>query len=190
MKKENRRTKMTKMLLNESFLKFLAEKSLTRITVKEICEEADINRSTYYAYYNDPFDQLRKLEADLMMDMAIYLDGILHEDPKNSQHFSRKFKGMLDYIYSKKQVFQVLLSKNGDANMQANLILFSAEQVFQVDLHENPQGIELERLQQYIFVSTGSFGMIYHWLMRDTPESTEDLAEKITLFTEKFRRCG
>ena len=54
MPKENRRVKMTKMLLNESFLKFLAEKPLARITVKEICEDAGVNRSTYYAHFTDP----------------------------------------------------------------------------------------------------------------------------------------
>ena len=35
MQKENRRVKMTKTLLNESFLKFLEKKPLSRITVKE-----------------------------------------------------------------------------------------------------------------------------------------------------------
>ena len=53
--KESRRVKMTKMLLNESFLKFLAEKPLPRITIKEICEDADVNRSTYYAHFTDRF---------------------------------------------------------------------------------------------------------------------------------------
>ena len=186
MEKENRRVKMTKMLLNESFLKFLAEKSLPRITVKEICEEADVNRSTYYAYYTDPYDQLRKLEAELMVNMSIYVNGIMQEDPKDGQRFYQNLKGMLDYIYSRKHIFQVLL-KNGDANMQTNMILFSAEQVFQINLQESSQDIELENLQKYIFVSTGSFGIIYHWLMRDTSESTEDLAKRITSFTEDFR---
>ena len=186
MEKENRRVKMTKMLLNESFLKFLAEKSLPRITVKEICEEADVNRSTYYAYYTDPYDQLRKLEAELMVDMSIYVNGIMREDPKDGQRFYQNLKGMLDYIYSKKHIFQVLL-KNGDANMQTNMILFSAEQVFQLNLQESAQDIESEKLQKYIFVSTGSYGIIYHWLMRDTSESTEDLAKRITSFTEDFR---
>ncbi len=188
MEKENRRVKMTKMLLNESFLKFLSEKSLPRITVKEICEEADINRSTYYTYYTDPYDQLRKLEAELMVDMAIYIDGIIHENPQNSHFFYQNLKGMLDYINSKKHIFQVLLSKNGDANMQTNMIKFSAERVFQINLQESPKNMELEKLQEYIFVSTGSLGIIYYWLMKNTSETTEELAKKITTFTENFRR--
>lgn len=71
--------------------------------------------------------------------------------------------------------------------MQTNMILFSAEQIFQINLQETPMNMELEKLEKYIFVSTGSYGIIYHWLMKGTLESTEDLAKKITSFTENFR---
>ena len=107
MPKENRRVKMTKMLLNESFLKFLAEKPLARITIKEICEDADVNRSTYYAHFTDPYDQLKKLESDIMVDMTIYVDNIvtegLHDDKKQRQII----KGILEYIQSKKYVLGI-----------------------------------------------------------------------------------
>ena len=42
----DRRVKYTQMVLNESLLEVLREKPLSRITVKEICDRADINRST------------------------------------------------------------------------------------------------------------------------------------------------
>lgn len=62
-----------------------------------------------------------------MVNIAIHVNGIMQEDPKDSQRFYRNLKGMLDYIYSKKHIFQVLLNKNGDANMQANMIMFAVE---------------------------------------------------------------
>ena len=96
MNKESRRVKMTKMLLNESFLKFLAEKPLARITIKEICEDADANRSTYYAHFTDPYDQLKKLEADIMVDMTIFVDSImtegLHSEKKTAADDQRYFR--------------------------------------------------------------------------------------------------
>lgn len=60
MSTENRRIKMTKALLNDSFLNVLKKKPLARITVKEICECADVNRSTYYVYYSDPMTNSTK----------------------------------------------------------------------------------------------------------------------------------
>ena len=44
----DRRVKYTKMVLRESLIKLLQKKSISRITVKELCEMADINRATFF----------------------------------------------------------------------------------------------------------------------------------------------
>jgi len=185
MEKESRRVKMTKMLLNESFLHFLAEKPLSRITIKEICEYADVNRSTYYAYYTDPYDQLRKLEAELLIDMSAYIDGITSDDLQDSQRFYQSIKGFLDYIKSKKHSFQVLLGSAGDFNLQKDILTFFAERILEIDFQAGTG--DMDSLQEYIFVSNGSFGLIYYWLMDHSEDTTERLAWRITSFTEVFR---
>ena len=48
---ENRRVRMTKRLLQDALLELLEEKSLEKITVTQVCSKADVNRSTFYAYY-------------------------------------------------------------------------------------------------------------------------------------------
>lgn len=180
MQKESRRVKMTKMLLNESFLKFLAEKPLPRITIKEICEDADVNRSTYYAHFTDPYDQLKKLEADIMVDITIYVDSIitdgLHDDKKQRQII----KGILEYIKSKKYVFQVLLGSNGDANFQRNMLTFFGERIFEKEHTETIKAVK--KAYQYIYAGTGSFGLIFYWIMDDDAVDIETMAEWITGF--------
>lgn len=52
-KQENQRTRLTKRLLREGLLELLRDKPVEHITVKELCELAELNRSTFYAYYND-----------------------------------------------------------------------------------------------------------------------------------------
>ena len=180
MQKENRRVKMTKMLLNESFLKFLAEKPLSHITIKEICEDADVNRSTYYAHYTDPYDQLKKLEADIIVDMTIYVDNIvtdgLHDDKKQRQII----KGILEYIQSKKYVFQVLLGNNGDTNFQRNILAFFGERIFEKEHVETVKA--MKKAYHYIYAGTGSFGLIFYWIMDDDAVDIETMAEWITEF--------
>lgn len=180
MQKESRRVKMAKMLLNESFLKFLAEKPLPHITIKEICEDADVNRSTYYAHFTDPYDQLKKLEADIMVDMTIYVDSIvtdgLHDDKKQRQII----KGILEYIQSKKVVFQVLLGSNGDTNFQRNILSFFGERIFENE--QNATVTVMKKAYHYIYAGTGSFGLIYYWIMDDDAVDIETMAEWITEF--------
>jgi len=70
---ENRRVRMTKKMLKDSLLELLEHKELSRITVTEICENADVHRSTFYKHYEDPPALLREIEQD-------YLDIIPHSD--------------------------------------------------------------------------------------------------------------
>lgn len=177
MQKESRRVKMTKMLLNESFLKFLAEKPLARITIKEICEDADMNRSTYYAHFTDPYDQLKKLEADIMVDMAIYVDGIVTDGLRDDKKQYQIIRGILEYIQSKRHVFQVLLGKSGDLDLQRDILTFFGERIFNKG---GPQSQELG--YRFIYASTGSFGMIYQWVTEDNEVSAEALADWIAKF--------
>lgn len=62
-KKEDRRVKFTKMFLKESLIDLLEEKSIFKITIKEICEKADINRATFYAHYSDQYNLLEYFVA-------------------------------------------------------------------------------------------------------------------------------
>lgn len=54
------------MVLKESLMKLLKEKSISTITVKEICVLADINRSTFYSHYLDQFDLLNQTKDYLI----------------------------------------------------------------------------------------------------------------------------
>ena len=44
----DRRIKYTKNIIKTTFLKKLEEKEINKITVSEICKEADVNRATFY----------------------------------------------------------------------------------------------------------------------------------------------
>jgi AcrR family transcriptional regulator len=58
----DRRTKYTKKMIKDTLIDLLLEgKDITKVTVSEICEIADINRATFYRYYLDIFDLLDKM---------------------------------------------------------------------------------------------------------------------------------
>ena len=61
----NIRSQQTKQTIAEVFLQLAEEKSIFKISVREICEKAKINRSTFYAYYVDIYDLIVKLEAEM-----------------------------------------------------------------------------------------------------------------------------
>ncbi len=62
--KENRKVRYTKRVIRESLRELLAEKPLSRITVKELVEQADINRSTFYAHYETLPALIEEIEVE------------------------------------------------------------------------------------------------------------------------------
>lgn len=55
-KKSNKRYQKNKQRIQTTLISLLQEKELSKITVQEICETLDINRSTFYYHYMDIFD--------------------------------------------------------------------------------------------------------------------------------------
>lgn len=184
MSKENRRVKITKMLLNDSFLRLLEKKPLARVTVKDICEDADLNRSTYYKYYADPYDQMSKLEINIIEEMYSNIELSKDISQNNYSNLYPIIKQLLEYIQAKKDMFRILLSNNGDISLQKDILTIFAEKLLPSDFKMTSEYSTL--LQEFIFISNGSFGMIYYWLMTDKNESVEELAKHISSFIETF----
>ena len=51
MKEQDNRVRVTKILIRHAFLQLLKEKPLQSITVRELCQNAGINRGTFYTHY-------------------------------------------------------------------------------------------------------------------------------------------
>ena len=64
----DRRTRLTKALIRQAFTSLLEEKPIQRIAVTELCQRAGINRSTFYAHYDDIYDLLQQIEEDMLRD--------------------------------------------------------------------------------------------------------------------------
>ena len=64
--KNNQRTRLSKMLLKNALMDALKEKgSVNKISVRDLCERAELNRSTFYAHYSEPKDLLEELEEEI-----------------------------------------------------------------------------------------------------------------------------
>ena len=66
MRKSDARVRYTKKVLKESFLSLLRKKPVNKITVKEVCELAELNRATFYTHYSDCFDLMEKIEREIL----------------------------------------------------------------------------------------------------------------------------
>ena len=66
---ENQRIRLSKTLLKNALVHLLQKKPLNKISVLEICETAQINRTTFYKYYGSQTDLLNEIESDFLAQL-------------------------------------------------------------------------------------------------------------------------
>ena len=87
---ENQRVRLSKELLRRSLTELLFEKNIHKISVREICERAQINRTTFYKYYGSQYDLLTDMENQVLEEIAKVLKphGVLAFSDEIYQEFS------------------------------------------------------------------------------------------------------
>ncbi len=70
---------MTKKILKNSLLELLEQQDIQKISIRSLCELADLNRSTFYKYYGSQYDLLKEMENDLLnqIEMVVSKDATL-----------------------------------------------------------------------------------------------------------------
>ena len=70
MRKKPEQTEMTRSSFQNAFWILYEKRSIEKITVKDICNMAGYNRSTFYQYYTDVYDLLHKAEDQFLADIG------------------------------------------------------------------------------------------------------------------------
>lgn len=78
---ENQRIRISKTMLKNGLLKLLKEKTLNQITVYELCQVSQINRTTFYKYYGSQEELLNEIETDFLKQLD---DDLKHIITKNA----------------------------------------------------------------------------------------------------------
>ena len=83
----DRRVNRTKRQIKKALINLLSKKALSRITVSEITELADIGRGTFYTHYQDIYDLYQRIFWTFLVD-------IIHRQLKTIIlfHYSRPFQ--------------------------------------------------------------------------------------------------
>lgn len=172
--KTDRRVKYTKMFLKNSLVDLMRDTPISKISVKMLCEAADINRSTFYAHFKDQYDLLEQLEQELIAELEKHLSDDVF--PKQTGIKLQVLNQILIYISNNADLFRTLLSENGDFTFQRE-IMFLAQRKMISQLRHN-QNIDA-RTSEYLqlFVVNGSLSIVQKWLQDGMVESTEKMSE-------------
>lgn len=111
MNNQDLRVQRTKKALITTFSDLLETKSFENITIQDLCEKANVRRSTFYRHFNDKYDLLNHIVGTLIEYFrTLHLPEI---DPKDSRQFFNKFmKDILFFISDNKTMVKSVISIN------------------------------------------------------------------------------
>ena len=117
---ESRRTRYTRRAMQDALIELLRNQPLGSITVKALCERADVNRSTFYAHYTSIEDLLHDIEDETMAWVTAALDQLLAQpDSAGIEHVIER---ICQYIADNRKHLQVLMSPKADIGFQQQLL--------------------------------------------------------------------
>jgi len=179
--KVDRRVKYTKMVLEDSFIKLLEKKDITKISIKEICENADINRATFYAHYSDQNDLLRKIEDKLLDNINAHLAEL---DQKNTEVSSVQIaEKIFEYVQENARLCRLLLSERGDFTFQKKIMMLVYDKIITEITNNNKITVE-DAEYVYSFTISGCVGFVQKWLndgMKKPPRYMAETVIKLTM---------
>lgn len=173
-KKVDRRVIKTRRQLKKGLAALMKEKSVNQITVKELVEEVDINRSTFYLHFKDIQDLLREIEEN----MEAQIKRAIEEHPivsgnENAFYFIEDMFRVLD---EEREISKALIGPNEDMGF-----IHRIERI----IKENSRGT-LEKMFPgkkedlkyfYAFCLSGCLGLVKVWLNEGEEKSPEEMAQ-------------
>ncbi|MGN1399472.1 MAG: TetR/AcrR family transcriptional regulator [Erysipelotrichaceae bacterium] len=175
-KKENQRIALTKRLLKESLIKLMAEKNIQQITVMELCQAAEINRSTFYNHYGCPQDVLQDIENSIIVDLEKIWE---KEVSGKNWPLNKRVEALCTYILDNRQLFELLLRNSDTTSGFASLLMNAAhvrmtyDQVFSYGDNNDSKKLLIT------FLNNGAYYMIRQWILEDMPISAKEIGDII-----------
>ena len=169
---------MTKRMLKDALLELLEHNDLTSISVTEICETADVHRSTFYKYYADPADLLREAEQDFLDRIPVPPEPL---DPQSQEQLLQSTTTFFDYVRENGKAFRILFGESCDNRFSARLVEYLCMQPIPLPAgRDDPSG----RFVQ-LYIANGTVGMLREWVQSDFPVSSRQIAEMMYFLSRK-----
>lgn len=175
--KNDRRILYTKMILRESLIELMKVKPVAKITPTELCRKAEMNRSTFYAYYDSPEELLQSVEEELY-------DKIKHSIERSLKKGSifTLLTEICQAIYDSRDLCAVLFSQFGDKEFLNHIIdLAHDRSIAEWKAAGIREGEDIEML--YCFYVNGGVAVVRQWIlegMKRSPQEVAQLIERVT----------
>ena len=170
--KPNQRIALIKELIHRALIALLKEQDIHKISIRELCGIAGINRTTFYNHYGSQYDVLAEMEQVFLNDVAAFLfEG-------NDQN-RKPMEQVLRYLESNLEFVRLLFNSNVDPEFPRKLFSLSPIQQTLQRISAR-EALEREQDDTMSFLLYGGYQIVQIWINKDNDrDSPEWMAEMI-----------
>lgn len=168
--------------IRDTFLKILADTPIDKVTVTQICKSTDINRGTFYRYYQDVYAVLEDIEESMLSQFFEYTTFLINAKVPNQEvlilflELIKQNKSTLNAIYNNTNY-----NYNHFSETFSNAIREPIYRIFKE--HVKPEYAN-ELPYVYNYCLAGSSGIIFTWIRGGFKESTREIADIIQMVSK------
>ena len=168
----NKRRKESQEKIEKTFIQLLQTKEIENISVTDICERCNLNRSTFYANYIDIYDLAEKIKENMELEFAKF------QLSNNAKQDSDGYLNMFRYI-KENQIFFKTYFKLEEISM-------NPPTQYRIELAE--KYYDNKFIDYHIeFFRAGLNAIIKKWLNSGCKETPEEINEII--ISEYKNKC-
>lgn len=167
--KGNQRAAQTENKIKWVFLNLLKEKDISRISVSEICKQAEIHRTTFYVHYKDVADLMEHLVAEMYQQIM----GLFVEEGKGLR--PNGFQHLFELIQQHRAFFCAYMDALGEFNLTYDRLPTELQHNIDKIMPIMGYASKEELIYHQTFFTAGLSAVIRRWIRRGCQESPEEM---------------
>ena len=181
----------TAILFDEALIYLLEKKDIEYITVKEICNKAGVNRSTFYLHYESISDLLeetmnyinKKFVSCFDESTREFIEKIKSSSLENLKLIERKYLNpYLNFIKENKKIFKASFHNPTGMNVYDKYI--HLKKYVLMPILERFDVPEKEKNYLIAFYINGIIAIIKEWIDNDCKDSIDDIENIIIKYAK------
>ncbi|QGQ45773.1 TetR/AcrR family transcriptional regulator [Metabacillus sediminilitoris] len=181
MTKVDRRVVKTKEAIKKAILELMNEKNFDDITIQDISDRANVNRSTVYLHYLDKFDLLDKLIEEHINELKETNEWACQEEWVEATEVFFEYFGNHYLFFS-----TMLTSKEAAPYFRSKFLKYVMEG-FKEELHETNR--KNEGLNEDVivkFAANAYVGVLESWLKDGMPSPPQSIARELGTLLDRI----
>ena len=179
---DDRRVRKTKKALRQGLVKLLTQKSLKDISVRELTDEADLHRGTFYVHYRDIYELYEKMWQEALQEIRDIFRQYPPEELEGGP--TPLFRAIMEYAWENRDLCQIFFSPNADQALVRELTSIVEEKCVEdwPVLYPEAAFVHDDYLRTYVV--GGCMGVLRRWASSDMKESPRHMAALLERVTQ------